>query len=138
MVGANWYILSVESQVRCWRREMNKVSNFRESYLGCGRKNENVFKLLNSTCLLVDPDSVDDTNTFNYGIFFDGLQSGVVDSTTDFPQKFFYCFWWGLRNLRLVNDILCYCLNIELHIIILSYFTVLLDKTSRQVLMWQR
>ncbi|KAI5423819.1 cyclic nucleotide-gated ion channel 1 isoform X1 [Lathyrus oleraceus] len=99
MVGANWYILSVESQVRCWRREMNKVSNFRESYLGCGRQNESVFKLLNSTCLLVDPDSVNDTNTFNYGIFFDGLQSGVVDSTTDFPQKFFYCFWWGLRNL---------------------------------------
>ncbi|GMN44440.1 hypothetical protein TIFTF001_013629 [Ficus carica] len=27
------------------------------------------------------------------------LQSGVVESSTDFPQKFFYCFWWGLRNL---------------------------------------
>ncbi|KAL5061277.1 hypothetical protein RYX36_032881 [Vicia faba] len=99
MVGANWYILSVESQVRCWRREMNKAESFRESYLGCGRKSETVFKLLNSTCLLVDPDNINDTNTFNYGIFFDGLQSGVIDSTTDFPQKFFYCFWWGLRNL---------------------------------------
>ncbi|XP_058740648.1 cyclic nucleotide-gated ion channel 1-like [Vicia villosa] len=104
MVGANWYILSVESQVRCWRREMNKVSIFRESYLGCGRHNETVFKLLNSTCLLVDPDNVNDTKTFNYGIFFDGLQSGVIDSTTEFHQKFFYCFWWGLRNLSSVGQ----------------------------------
>ncbi|GLT53352.1 hypothetical protein SLA2020_266300 [Shorea laevis] len=35
---------------------------------------------------------------FDFGIFLDALQSGVVEST-DFPQKLFYCFWWGLRNL---------------------------------------
>ncbi|CAJ1974374.1 unnamed protein product [Sphenostylis stenocarpa] len=38
------------------------------------------------------------TTLFNFGIFLDALQSGVVESR-DFPQKFFYCFWWGLRNL---------------------------------------
>ncbi|KAJ6340603.1 hypothetical protein OIU77_008377 [Salix suchowensis] len=36
---------------------------------------------------------------FNFGIFLDALQSGVVLSSMDFPQKFFYCFWWGLQNL---------------------------------------
>lgn len=81
------------------------VSIFHESYLGCGCQNKTVIKLLNSTCLLVDHDNISNTNTFNYGIIFDGLQSSVIDSTTEFPQKFFYCFCWGLHNLRLVNVI---------------------------------
>ncbi|KAL1344320.1 hypothetical protein AAHE18_08G038200 [Arachis hypogaea] len=38
------------------------------------------------------------TTLFDFGIFLDALQSGVVASE-DFPQKFFYCFWWGLQNL---------------------------------------
>jgi cyclic nucleotide gated channel len=99
VVGANWYLLSVESQVRCWRRELNNASLFDASYLGCGPRNETVFPLLNSTCIFVDPDEIKDTKTFNFGIFSDALQSLVIDSTTEFPQKFFYCFWWGLRNL---------------------------------------
>lgn len=111
VVGANWYLLSVESQVRCWRREMKNASLFHDSYLGCGRQNDTVSLLLNSTCLLVDPDQINDSYTFNFGIFFDAQQSRVIDATTDFPQKFFYCFWWGLRGLRLVNDTLCSSLN---------------------------
>ncbi|CAJ2631331.1 unnamed protein product [Trifolium pratense] len=99
VVGANWYLLSVESQVRCWYREMDNDSLFHASYLGCGQQNERVFPLLNSTCIFVDPDEIKDTKTFNFGIFSDALQSLVVDSTTKFPYKFFYCFWWGLRNL---------------------------------------
>ncbi|KAJ1414705.1 RmlC-like jelly roll fold [Sesbania bispinosa] len=100
VVGANWYLLSIESEVRCWRRELNNASLFHESYLGCGgARDRAVFSRLNSTCSFVDPDQIKDANTFNFGIFFDALDSGVVDSTTDFPQKFFYCFWWGLRNL---------------------------------------
>ncbi|WJX85700.1 Cyclic nucleotide-gated ion channel 1 [Trifolium repens] len=99
VVGANWYLLSIESQVRCWRRELNNASLFHASYLGCGPRNQTVFQLLNTTCTFVDPDEIKDTKTFNFGIFSDALQSLVIDSTTEFPQKFFYCFWWGLRNL---------------------------------------
>lgn len=36
---------------------------------------------------------------FNFGIFLDSLQSGMV-GTTKFRRKFLYYFWWGLRNLR--------------------------------------
>ncbi|KAH9646549.1 Cyclic nucleotide-gated ion channel 1 [Citrus sinensis] len=39
-----------------------------------------------------------DTKLFNFGIFLGALESGIVESTY-FPKKFFYCFWWGLRNL---------------------------------------
>ncbi|KAF3948660.1 hypothetical protein CMV_025369 [Castanea mollissima] len=38
------------------------------------------------------------TKLFDFGIFLDALQSGTVASK-DFPRKFAYCFWWGLRNL---------------------------------------
>jgi len=37
----------------------------------------------------------------------DALTSRVVELNTNFHHKFFYCFWWGLRNLRLVLDLLC-------------------------------
>ncbi|KAH1196152.1 Cyclic nucleotide-gated ion channel 1 [Glycine max] len=99
VVGANWYMLSVESELRCWRRELRNASLYHRKYMSCVDRNPNVFTLLNRTCSLVDPDTIKDPNTFNYGIFFDALDSRVVESTTDFPQKFFYCFWWGLRNL---------------------------------------
>ena len=107
VVGANWYMLSVESELRCWRRELRNASLYHRKYMSCVDRNPNVFTLLNRTCSLVDPDTIKDPNTFNYGIFFDALDSRVVESTTDFPQKFFYCFWWGLRNLRLANIIFC-------------------------------
>ncbi|KAE9616040.1 hypothetical protein Lal_00017458 [Lupinus albus] len=99
VVGANWYLLSVESEVRCWSREMKNASIYHESYLGCGFRNQTVIQLLNSTCSFVDPDQINGLSAFNFGIYFEALGSGVVESTTDFPQKFFYCFWWGLRNL---------------------------------------
>jgi len=47
----------------------------------------------------------EDKKLFDFGIFLDALQSGVVESR-DFPQKFFYCFWWGLKNLRCTSLIL--------------------------------
>ncbi|XP_061353019.1 cyclic nucleotide-gated ion channel 1 [Gastrolobium bilobum] len=99
IVGSSWYLLSVESEVRCWSRELKNASLFHESYLGCEHGNQNVISLLNSTCSFIDPDQIQDPNVFNFGIYFDALDSRVVESTTDFPQKFFYCFWWGLRNL---------------------------------------
>ncbi|OWM70388.1 hypothetical protein CDL15_Pgr027344 [Punica granatum] len=44
------------------------------------------------------PDDITNSTVFNFGIFIDALQSDVVEKK-DFPRKFFYCFWWGLRNL---------------------------------------
>ncbi|CAJ1961282.1 unnamed protein product [Sphenostylis stenocarpa] len=94
VVGAFWYLLSVESEVRCWRRELKSGGD-----LSCRNRNHEIISRLNETCSLVDPDNIIGPNIYNFGIFFDALHSGVVKSTTDFPQKFFYCFWWGLRGL---------------------------------------
>lgn len=60
--------------------------------------------MLNTSCPLINPDDLKDPKHFNFGIFFDALESGVVE-TMDFPKKFLYCFWWALRNLRFVKAI---------------------------------
>jgi cyclic nucleotide gated channel len=57
-------------------------------------------KSLYEACPFIDPDDITDPNVFDFGIFTDALSFGVVESR-DFSKKFFYCFWWGLRNLRL-------------------------------------
>lgn len=36
--------------------------------------------------------------TFKFGIFEKAVTKQVVSST--FFQKYFYCLWWGLQNLR--------------------------------------
>ena len=55
------------------------------------------YAFLNDVCQ-IDPPYKSKT-LFDFGIFLEALQSGVVQSK-HFSEKFFHCFWWGLRNLR--------------------------------------
>lgn len=48
-----------------------------------------------STC---DPNK--NTGTFEYGIFANAVTENVVSS--DFVEKYLYCLWWGLQNLRYI------------------------------------
>ncbi|KAH9731596.1 Cyclic nucleotide-gated ion channel 1 [Citrus sinensis] len=69
--GACWYLYSIERQDSCWRDVCRKLN---------------------------DTNEIKNSSMFNFGISIDALQSRVVEEH-DFPKKFFYCFWWGLRNL---------------------------------------
>lgn len=96
VLGAFWYLFSIERETTCWQDACasNPTLCNRDSlYCGRGFRGTNTF--LNTSC----PIQQVDNPPFDFGIFLDALQSGVVESSTDFPQKFFYCFWWGLRNL---------------------------------------
>ncbi|XP_022770569.1 putative cyclic nucleotide-gated ion channel 13 isoform X2 [Durio zibethinus] len=99
IVGAFWYLFSIEREDTCWR---NAIGSGEESALYCDKhgttKNATLVSLLNTSCPFTNPDDIKDPEVFNFGIFIDALNSGVVE-TWDFPKKFFYCFWWGLRNL---------------------------------------
>jgi cyclic nucleotide gated channel len=53
---------------------------------------------MNSCPHLERNDITNSTTDFDFGIFLDVLRSGVAERR-DFPQKFLYCFWWGLKNL---------------------------------------
>ncbi|KAJ8747860.1 hypothetical protein K2173_013028 [Erythroxylum novogranatense] len=89
--GAYWYLFSIERQTSCWKDACWKTGCNRNTLYCGGEVGNKTF--LNDYCPIQS-----DKPVFEFGIFLDALKSGVVAST-DFPKKFFYCFWWGLRNL---------------------------------------
>ncbi|KAF5733520.1 cyclic nucleotide-gated ion channel 1-like [Tripterygium wilfordii] len=100
VVGAFWYMFSIDRENRCWL-DACKGPSCNPTFLYCEDYHADQpvqYAFLNSSCPLLSPDDIENSTTFNFGIFIDALQSRVVESM-DFPQKFFYCFWWGLRNL---------------------------------------
>ncbi|CAA0392923.1 unnamed protein product [Arabidopsis thaliana] len=102
--GALWYLISVEREDRCWREACEKipeVCNFRFLYCDGNSSVRNDF--LTTSCPFINPDDITNSTVFNFGIFTDALKSGIVESD-DFWKKFFYCFWWGLRNLSALGQ----------------------------------
>ncbi|XP_070681620.1 cyclic nucleotide-gated ion channel 1-like isoform X4 [Malus domestica] len=96
VLGAFWYLVSIERETTCWKAACgNNATICSGKDLYCDTASWNASTFLNSSCPIQDEDKL----KFDFGIFLDALQSGIVESSTDFPQKFFYCFWWGLRNL---------------------------------------
>ncbi|XWS37956.1 hypothetical protein CRYUN_Cryun19dG0089600 [Craigia yunnanensis] len=91
--GAFWYLFSIEREYTCWKDACRNNSECNTRSFYCD-DDDSLSMFLNQSCPIQTPD----TTLFNFGIFLDALQSGVVESK-DFPEKFLYCFWWGLQNL---------------------------------------
>ncbi|KAK4801470.1 hypothetical protein SAY86_021957 [Trapa natans] len=96
VAGAFWYLFSIERKDTCWRMACHRLRRDRK-LLYCG-ENNTANDFLNTSCLPIQPDGNTNSTEFNFGIFIDALQSHIVESR-GFSNKFFYCFWWGLRNL---------------------------------------
>ncbi|WZZ20986.1 hypothetical protein YC2023_122373 [Brassica napus] len=96
VVGAFWYLFSIERKTVCWKQAWNRDGrskcDMRSLYCKPDTVGNNTF--LNGFCPVLKPNAT----CFQFGIFLGALESGVVESH-DFPQKFLYCFWWGLQNL---------------------------------------
>ncbi|KAJ6748817.1 CYCLIC NUCLEOTIDE-GATED ION CHANNEL 15-RELATED-RELATED [Salix purpurea] len=96
VIGAFWYLFSIERQTNCWRQACGTQDTCRREYLFCdGAGGAGNLSFLDNHCPIRTPNET----VFNFGIFLDALQSGVALSSTGFSDKFFYCFWWGMRNL---------------------------------------
>ncbi|XVE64355.1 hypothetical protein DITRI_Ditri07aG0094600 [Diplodiscus trichospermus] len=91
--GAFWYLFSIEREYTCWKDACRNTTGCTPRSFYCD-SDPKFSALLNQSCPIQTPN----TTLFNFGIFLAALQSGVVESK-DFPEKFFYCFWWGLQNL---------------------------------------
>ncbi|KAE8660505.1 Cyclic nucleotide-gated ion channel 1 [Hibiscus syriacus] len=87
VVGAFWYLISIEREDSCWS---NAIGEGEESALYCDNHtttvNTTLVKLLNASCPFINPDDIKDFKAFNFGIFIDALESGVVE-TWDFPKN---------------------------------------------------
>ncbi|KAJ4875713.1 Cyclic nucleotide-gated ion channel 1 [Raphanus sativus] len=96
--GAFWYLFSIERKTVCWKQACSKRGLCKISSLYClpqqNKRTLGNITSLNEACPVLEQN----TTRFDFGIFLGALDSGVVESH-DFPQKFFYCFWWGLQNL---------------------------------------
>ncbi|XP_048325807.2 cyclic nucleotide-gated ion channel 1 isoform X1 [Ziziphus jujuba] len=95
VLGAWWYFLSVEREAECWLKACKNHGGCAAASFDCNDKTYSTasnLTILNEFCP-INPPNADD-----FGIYLDGILSGVV-SSTDFPKKLVQCFWWGLRNL---------------------------------------
>ncbi|KAL2628771.1 hypothetical protein R1flu_013457 [Riccia fluitans] len=112
VLGACWYILTIERQDVCFRRFCGKDPN--EVNAGCRMRFFNCRSLHNddfeesranwfnatqilSNCAVAD--SGDPTSTpFNFGLYSAGIENNITVGK-NFQRKYFYCLWFGLNGL---------------------------------------
>nr|XP_043618910.1 probable cyclic nucleotide-gated ion channel 5 [Erigeron canadensis] len=105
IVGALWYLMSVERNNTCWKKAC-KTSKHDTDFLYCGNEYMTGYNswISNSTAILKEGCSPEGDNPpFDFGIFNQALSSGIVFSTK-FVQKYCYCLWWGLQNLSTLGQ----------------------------------
>ncbi|XP_078433180.1 cyclic nucleotide-gated ion channel 18-like [Wolffia australiana] len=104
VLGALWYLLSMERQTSCWIAQCRKEDGIlgrafcNPIFLDCstlGQSDRN--KWLNITQVISKCDASAQTTEFKFGMFVDAFTNDVVSSP--FLGKYLYCLWWGLKNL---------------------------------------
>ncbi|XP_022974666.1 cyclic nucleotide-gated ion channel 1-like [Cucurbita maxima] len=93
VVGAIWYLLSIERQTKCWLVACMK-DDCRDNFLYCERRSE---AMSSSTIKFCSPKKSDKTNTFDFGMYAKALEFDFTK--TSFSHKFFHSFWWALQNV---------------------------------------
>ncbi|KAK0594918.1 hypothetical protein LWI29_001801 [Acer saccharum] len=106
--GALWYFFAIDTEIKCWKKACTIMNQ-----TGCNHRSFNCHKSLGNYKFLNDACSTKSQNTdfYDFGIFHDALQSGVVLEGS-FLQKFMYCFRWGLQSLSCFAQNLVPSINI--------------------------
>ncbi|KAH9770613.1 cyclic nucleotide-gated ion channel 1 [Citrus sinensis] len=92
--GALWYFLAIEKVTACWKKTcINHHIRCSSRSFYCDDSLRD-YKFLDEFC----PITTGNKTNYDFGLFEDALQSGIV-GVTDFPQKFLHCLRWGLQNL---------------------------------------
>ncbi|XP_019454750.1 PREDICTED: putative cyclic nucleotide-gated ion channel 8 isoform X2 [Lupinus angustifolius] len=107
ITGSVWYLLAIERNDTCWKEACKEVRNCYVHFLYCGSSNKHIpgyesWRNISQTVLRSRCSGEEDSQ-FNYGIFTQAIQSGIVASIEVFP-KFCYCLWWGLQNLSTLGQ----------------------------------
>ncbi|XP_048319661.2 cyclic nucleotide-gated ion channel 1 isoform X2 [Ziziphus jujuba] len=103
--GAFWYFFSVQRETACWFQASKGKPGYDANTVCDGKKAPppEYTTFLENKCLIKYNPEITIDPPFDFGIFLDALQSGLLGSY-DFPRKLTYCFWWGLRNLSSVGQ----------------------------------
>ncbi|KAG9143338.1 hypothetical protein Leryth_018605 [Lithospermum erythrorhizon] len=100
VLGAAWYVLSVDRYTSCWKSICKKESSSTECllhYLDCETSDLAERKTWSNVTNVFKNCNPGGDITFQFGIFSSAVTKGAVSS--NFIQKYFYCLWWGLQNL---------------------------------------
>ncbi|GJZ92654.1 CNGC15b-like protein [Tanacetum coccineum] len=97
VMGASWYLLSIERQEACWRTFcLMEDKNCEDKFFDCESFNETNrntwFKTSN-----VSTQCVPTSGFYQFGIYGEAVTSQVTSAL--FFNKYFYCLWFGLKNL---------------------------------------
>ncbi|XP_042495821.1 probable cyclic nucleotide-gated ion channel 14 [Macadamia integrifolia] len=108
VLGASWYLLSIERYTMCWKSECkNEVSPLEcsLSFLDCKSLQNPIRTVWANTTVVFDNCDVNNPNlTFNYGMFAYLLTNNVL--SISLLEKYFFCVWWGLQNLSCYGQVL--------------------------------
>ncbi|KAL8459420.1 hypothetical protein ACS0TY_036781 [Phlomoides rotata] len=98
VLGAVWYLISVDRIFTCWkvhcRHERDEI-HCRTIYLDCEAVGNDRDIWYNSTKVFQNCDGKN--GDFNFGMFAPALHDQVA--SVNFIEKYFYCLWFGLKNL---------------------------------------
>ncbi|XP_041028785.1 protein CNGC15b-like isoform X2 [Juglans microcarpa x Juglans regia] len=97
ILGSCWYLLSLQRQEECWKTVCSlQQKDCQDWFFYCHMVNDTSraawFKASNISSLCGA-----NSDFFQFGIYRDALTFGVTASS--FFNKYYYCLWWGLRNL---------------------------------------
>ncbi|TKY67205.1 putative cyclic nucleotide-gated ion channel 15 [Spatholobus suberectus] len=96
-LGASWYLLSIERQEACWRSVCDmEESSCQYGFFDCKRVEDSLrvsWFIASNVTISCSPKA----NFYQFGIYGDAVTSQVT--TSSFFRKYFFCLWWGLRNL---------------------------------------
>lgn len=81
----------------CWHQACSNTEGCIAT-LSCKDNTSTNITFLNELC----PISPSNATLFDFGIFLDAVESGNTGPIY-FSRKFFFTFWWGIRNLRFVH-----------------------------------
>ncbi|GMH15468.1 hypothetical protein Nepgr_017309 [Nepenthes gracilis] len=107
VLGAVWYLLSIERYTRCWKsicREEHGTPKCSPNYLDCDSFDSlDRIAWANSTSVFYRCDP-EENITFQHGIFKNAVVKNILSS--NFIKKYFYCWRWGVQQLSSYGQIL--------------------------------
>jgi cyclic nucleotide gated channel len=99
ITGAIYYLLSIERQITCWDQQCLAESSCNLRFISCVNDGSNDYsEWQKTTQIFKNCDANNNSTSFKYGMFSSALTKGAVSSS--FLEKYFFCLWWGLLQLR--------------------------------------
>ncbi|KAF8692898.1 hypothetical protein HU200_039256 [Digitaria exilis] len=101
VLGALWYLFSVQRLESCWNEACRLESPACQTmFFDCKTVSGNRtiwYELANITSVCTTG-----SGFYPFGIYAEALNAKLTSSS--FTQKYFYCFWWGLKNLSCLGQ----------------------------------